>query len=207
MLNISNSRAEFQRLLQARLEHPERRSEIDQTIHAWFDRDCAIFVLDLSGFSRLTQRCGIIHFLEMIYHMTAIASPLIHQQGGTVIKQEADNLFALFAQVQPAIDAAVDILKAFSVVNFGLPDDRDLYAEIGIGYGTTLVIGEEDIFGCEVNLASKLGEDVARRGEILLTEAAFQQLSAVQSEQWERLVLTVSEMEMIAYKFKLAPLL
>ena len=37
--------------------------------------------------------------------------------------------------------------------------------------GEVLDLGR-DVFGLEVNLASKLGEDVARPGEVLFTEAA-----------------------------------
>ena len=43
---------------------------------------------------------------------------------------------------------------------------------MGIGYGPSLLVGDEDIFGNELNLASKLGEDMAEPNEILLTEAA-----------------------------------
>jgi class 3 adenylate cyclase len=35
-----------------------------------------------------------------------------------------------------------------------------------------LLIGTHDLFGSEMNLASKLGEDVAGRGEILLSAEA-----------------------------------
>jgi class 3 adenylate cyclase len=41
----------------------------------------------------------------------------------------------------------------------------------GIGFGDVLEL-EEDVFGLEVNLASKLGEDHARPGEVLLTSSA-----------------------------------
>ena len=44
---------------------------------------------------------------------------------------------------------------------------------IGVGFGRLLVVGDEDVFGEEVNLASKLGEDVAGPGEVLLTESAW----------------------------------
>jgi class 3 adenylate cyclase len=36
-----------------------------------------------------------------------------------------------------------------------------------------LCIGEENIYGDEMNVASKLGEDVAEPNEILVTESAF----------------------------------
>jgi len=198
---MQNTATELQRLLQARLDHPDQILEIDRQIHTIFDQDCAVLVLDLSGFSRLTFRYGIIHFLAMIHRMTAIASPIIQQHQGRVMKQEADNLFATFTQVESAVAAATDIFRAFAIVNEDLPNDQDLYAGIGIGYGTTLVVGNQDLFGNEMNLASKLGEDLARQGEILLTEAAYQQLSQPAVEAWETLPLMVSGLAIQAYKW------
>lgn len=201
MLNSHQTRAELNRLLQERNEYPERSSEIDTQIRVSFEQDCAIFVLDMSGFSRLTLRYGIIHFLAMVHRMAAIATPLVQLHQGRVVKQEADNLFAIFPSVAAAIDSATDILKGFVAVNTGLPDEQDLHAGIGIGYGKTLLVGETDLYGSEMNLACKLGEDLARRGEVLLTEAAFGQLNA-NPEQWERLELSISGLELIAYKLK-----
>jgi class 3 adenylate cyclase len=199
-----NTRLELNRLLQERNEHPEQATAIDQTIHQTFSRDCAILVLDMSGFSRLTLRYGIIHFLGMIHRMTAITTPLVHGKGGQVVKQEADNLFAIFKDVLPAVGAAIDIFKAFAAVNTGLPDEQDLYAGIGVGYGATLIVEDNDLYGSEMNLACKLGEDLARRGELLLTEAAFHRVRADVSDldNWERLDLSSDSLELIAYKLK-----
>ncbi|EKQ69957.1 family 3 adenylate cyclase [Leptolyngbyaceae cyanobacterium JSC-12] len=197
---MQNTRLELHRLLQERILHPEKIDEIDRQIHKIFDQDCAILVLDLSGFSRLTFRHGIVHFLAMVHRMTAIATPIVHQYQGRVVKQEADNLFAVFTNVKAAVATAIDIFNAFAAVNVDLPADQDLYAAIGIGYGTTLVVGDDDLFGNEMNLASKLGEDLARQGEILLTEAAYRQLQP-HPEQWEAIPLVISGLEVMAYKW------
>src|SRR6185312_15874003 len=100
------------------------------------------------------------------------ARPAVQGNGGTVIKQEADNLFAVFETPADALEAALDIFRGFETINGIVPDDRDIFGSIGIGCGPTLVIDDEDLFGCEVNLASKLGEDIAGASEILLTHDA-----------------------------------
>ena len=56
--------------------------------------------------------------------------------------------------------------------------ERHLHGSIGIGYGDTLVIGDEDLFGSEMNVACKLGEDIAGLDEILITTAAYTALPA-----------------------------
>ena len=48
------------------------------------------------GFSRLSQKHGIIHYLAMIARMDLAARPAVEGNGGRVVKQEADNLFAVF---------------------------------------------------------------------------------------------------------------
>jgi class 3 adenylate cyclase len=159
-------------LLADRNQYPDRVAEIDETIRRTFERRVAILVLDMSGFSRLTIEYGIIHYLAMIEQMDVASRPAVAGNRGLVIKQEADNLFAVFDDASDAVEAALDIFRAFDAVNAVVPESRDLYGSVGIGFGDTLVIGNEDLFGCEMNLASKLGEDLAERSEILLTPAA-----------------------------------
>jgi class 3 adenylate cyclase len=202
-MHPQNTKTELHRLLQVRNEHPEKASEIDAQIQTIFAETHAILVLDMAGFSRLTIRHGITHFLAMIHRLSAIATPLVKQRRGTVIKQEADNLFAIFPTVDAAVSAAVDVLKSLAAVNSGLPDAMDLYASVGIGYGEVLVVAGADLYGNEMNLASKLGEDLARSNEILLTESAFQQL---QSTTWtcEAIELSVSGLELTAYQVQIS---
>ena len=163
-------------LLTERNKYPERAEEIDAKIRSHFERDLTIMVLDMVGFSRLSRELGIISYLAMIAEMYTAARPAVLGNGGRVIKLEADNLYAVFDTSTQALEAALDILRAFDAINGVVPDERDIFGSIGIGFGPTLVIDEEDFFGCEVNLASKLGEDLAANSEILLTDAAFKAL-------------------------------
>ena len=61
-------------------------SQIDAAIEQAFVRSVAILVLDMCGFSRITQSHGIIHFLAMIHQMEQAARPAIEGNGGEVIK-------------------------------------------------------------------------------------------------------------------------
>lgn len=171
-----NSRANLERLLSDMIEQPERREEITSTIETIFAQDKAVLVLDMSGFSRTTRQHGIVSFLLMIHQLKRIARPAIEAQAGLIIKAEADNLFCLFDTAADAVQAAREIVGRLTTVNVLLPEDRSLYASVGIGYGRILNVADEDLFGDEVNLASKLGEDVAERGAVLLTPNAHAQL-------------------------------
>ncbi len=167
-----NSREALDRLLGEMVERPEDRRELAATIERDFGEERAVMVLDMSGFSRTTQKRGIVAFLLMIHQMKLLCRPAIEAAGGLVVKAEADNLFCLFADVSDAVAAAREVVERLDSANLVLPEDRRLYASIGIGWGAILNIDNDDIFGDEVNLASKLGEDVAERGMIVLTEAA-----------------------------------
>lgn len=162
----------LRRLLSRRIQHPSEAAAIDAAIERAFVRDVAILVLDMCGFSRITARHGIIHFLAMVHQMEQAARPAIVGNGGEVIKQEADNLFAVFTTAEQALEAALDTLRALEAMNAVLPPERALLVSAGIGFGPTLVIADEDLFGPEMNGACKLGEDIAAAGQILLTQAA-----------------------------------
>ena len=163
---------QLERLLDLRNEHPERLAEIDRRITRAFAHRRAVLVLDMCGFSRLTIRHGIVHFLAMIRRLHRAMGPVVRQAGGHIVKTEADNVFAIFADVPKAVAAAIALRDELSQQNQVLPEDWDLQVGIGIGHGDILMVGDQDFYGSEVNLASKLGEDVAGPGEILLTPAA-----------------------------------
>jgi class 3 adenylate cyclase len=169
---------ELARLLDARNEHPESLAAIDAEIWRRFGQTRAVLVLDMCGFSRLTMRYGITHFLAMIRRLATIVRPLIDSAGGVVVKTDADNVFATFDDVPAALSAARAIQSGLDAANVFLPEDWDLHASIGIGYGPLLLVGQEetDLFGSEMNIASKLGEDLAGRGEIWISTAARERI-------------------------------
>jgi class 3 adenylate cyclase len=188
-------------LLDERITHPERTKAIDKRIVKDFQQVRSIFILDMSGFSRLVQRYGIIHYLGMIQRMRQVVGPAVERNGGVVVKFEADNCFAVFKKPAQALAASLDIHHDLEVANLMTDDDSDVYVSIGIGYGPVLLFCE-DMYGNELNLASKLGEDVAERGEILLTDAAKRELKGKSGVTFTALPLTVSGVNMRAWKVK-----
>jgi len=167
-----NTRAALDAFLSEMIEDPERRDEIMPKVEDVFGQERAVMVLDMSGFSRTTKTQGIVPFLLMIHQMKLVVQPALGAHGGVLIKAEADNLFCLFDSVAQAVAASRETTERLSVVNLLLPEARRLYVSIGIGFGRVLNIEDQEVFGDEVNVASKLGEDVAGMGQILLTVAA-----------------------------------
>jgi adenylate cyclase len=167
-----NTRKALEGFLSEMIEHPERRDDLMPQVEEVFGQERAVMVLDMSGFSRTTKTLGVVPFLLMIHQMKLVVRPALKTYGGVLVKAEADNLFCLFETVDRAVAASRATTQRLNVVNLLLPEAKRLYVSIGIGFGRILNIEDEDLFGDQVNLASKLGEDVAGMGEILLTSEA-----------------------------------
>ncbi len=166
-------------LLAERARHPERVAEIDAEVWKAFGKPVAVLVMDMCGFSKFTSHYGIVACLGKIRQMMALVGPEVARHRGRVVKHDADNLFAVFDHPADALEAARGAFRAFVAADVEVPDAHHaLRGSVGIGFGDTLLIGEGDLFGHEVNLAAKLGEDLADGMEILLTPAAHALLPA-----------------------------
>jgi class 3 adenylate cyclase len=117
-----------------------------------------------------------------------------------LVKFEADNCFAMFEDVPSAVEAAIALNTAFTAINQFTDDEFDIRVSIGIDFGEVLLIGGPDYFGDTVNRASKLGEDVAGPGDILLAEAALAQYPPDRQPAGERLDLSLSGLHLSALK-------
>ena len=194
----------FQELLleYAHAKKGAKLREIEKKLWDQFGATRAVLVLDMSGFSLLSRRYGVVHYLSMVRRMQLAAQEVIDQHGGEVVKFEADNCFAAFPDVDGAVKASIALNQTFHRVNEQTPDEYDIRVAIGIDHGRILLIGGPDYFGDPVNTACKLGEDTASAGEILLTERAFALLSPEPARRADKLHLSMSGIEITAYKIR-----
>ena len=161
---------ELAKLLALRCLPGADRAALDAAIHKRFGRLQAVMFTDLVGFSRLVEAFGILHFLQLIQESEQLFLPLIRQCGGSCLKREGDSLLAVFDAAPDALAAARAMVLATRAVNPGRSPEERIEVCIGLGYGQVLRIDDNEVWGAEVNAASKLGEDTARGGEILVTE-------------------------------------
>ena len=188
--------------LRAYNEQPEKRARIAAEIEERFRQDLAILVLDSSGFSRTVRTAGIVHFLALLERLGQVVRPCIERAGGRVLRTEADNIFAVFLDPSTAVGCAQAILRDLDAANRTLPEHEQIYAAMGIGYGSVLVVDNETLYGDEMNLACKLGEDLARRDEVLLTPAAYAAHAALEPSPWrfDAVEFSVAGLELTAYR-------
>ena len=168
-------RDSFYRGLARRTGSAAACAAFDEWIWARHGATRAILITDLSGFTRLTRKHGIVHFLAIFQRALGVMVPAVRRHRGRTLKTAADNLMAIFAEPAQAVAAARDMLAQATRANRGKPVDTQVRICIGIGYGRVLLF-DDDCFGDDVNVAYKLGEDVAEPDEILCTESAVGRL-------------------------------
>jgi class 3 adenylate cyclase len=147
-------------------------ASIDQRVWDLFGEEWAVMFTDLSGFSRQVEAFGILHFLQIIYEQKALLDPVIARHDGILIKQEADSLMLIFRRASSAMACAIEMQHVLEHENATRTAETQVLLCVGIGFGRILRIGDHDVYGAEVNAASKLGEDTAKAREILVTKAA-----------------------------------
>ena len=148
------------------------RAGVEAEIWERFGVERALLALDMSQFSLSVRRSGILPYVGLIRRMQALTAPIVAGHGGAVVKYVADNMIATFDLPEHAAGAAIAINRAIA------EGGERFQVAMGVDYGRFILIGGSDCYGDPVNVACKLGEDVAGAGEILLTAAARERLGA-----------------------------
>ena len=174
------------------------RAALEKEIWQRFGVERALLALDMSHFSLSVRRSGILPYVGLIRRMQALTAPIVGAHGGTVIKYIADNMIAAFGTVDAAAAAALDINRAIA-------DGAERFSvAMGVDFGRFLLVDDIDCYGDPVNVACKLGEDVASAGEVLLTAAARLQLGPGFAHGLREQVVSVSGLEVRVFAVEAA---
>jgi adenylate cyclase len=139
-----------------------------------FGETCAMLVLDSTGFSRMTNSQGSAYFISILYRLRTVCREIFKNHDMIDMRPFADNVFAEFPTVDQALQAALSVHKYFQQHPLFLSEKQDQFGVCaGIGFGEVLRTDFEGVYGDEMNRASKLGEDIAKCGETLLSHAAW----------------------------------
>lgn len=168
---LNSSAARLWKLIDERIKVGADTTAIDQRIWDLFGEEWSIMFTDLAGFSRQVAKFGIIHFLQVIHEQKQLLLPIVEKHDGVLIKIEADSFLILFKKPTGAIACAIEMQRVCQATNKRRSPEEHIVLCVGLGHGRLLKVGDEDVYGHEVNLASKLGEDTAEGNEILATNA------------------------------------
>ncbi|HSG97068.1 MAG TPA: adenylate/guanylate cyclase domain-containing protein [Woeseiaceae bacterium] len=174
---------------------PARAEKIRQDIWDKFGTEGTVFISDMASFSSTSRKLGVCHFLKMIHRARQIVAPVIEGNNGMLLKCDADNCYAFFEKPDDAIRASFEVNRALFDANDAFGIGEQIYLSVGIDYGRVLLIGDIDFYGDPVNTASKLGEDLAIREEVLVTRRAIEHSDFEIPELAERMTARISEIE------------
>ena len=179
---ISASEERLEQLIEARLAPGADARAIDERIWDLFGEQWAVMFTDLAGFSRGVAEFGIIHFLQVIHESQRILVPCIDRHDGILLKSDGDSLIVIFRTARGALVCSLAMQRAAREYNRDRAPAEQVLLCVGLGYGPVLCIGDQDVFGAEVNAAAKLGEDTATAHEILVTGAVRDAVAGAEPE-------------------------
>jgi class 3 adenylate cyclase len=131
----------------------------------------------MTGFTSSAIKIGEIESLLRIVDAQRVCIPVLHDFRAELVRCFADDVVALFEDPNHALDAAFEIHRRIDLFNRSeLASDHPTLCCVGIGFGDVYAIGPNLAQGDEMNRASKLGEDIARANEILVTERSYDAL-------------------------------
>jgi class 3 adenylate cyclase len=158
------------RLMSERARLGSDRAAIDAQIWDLYGETWAVMFTDLSGFSRQVATFGVTHFLQIIYESLRLYVPVIEKHSGILLKVEGDSMMVLFRKPASALECAIEMQQGGQAYNTDRADDEKLLLSIGLGFGKVLKFGDQDVYGSEVNVACKLGEDLGTHWSILFSD-------------------------------------
>ncbi len=145
-----------------------------EEFHLKYQRQRAILSLDMTGFTLSAINIGELQSLLRILDAQRVCIPVLKDFGADLIRCFADDIVAIFDDPNKAVDAAFEIHRRVELfANSELSSDHPTQCSIGIGFGQIFEIGPNLAQGDEMNRASKLGEEISRASETLLTERAY----------------------------------
>jgi class 3 adenylate cyclase len=186
-VNASASEDRLEKLIEERLRPGADQERIDRRIWDLFGEEWCVMFTDLSGFSRGVAKFGIIHFLQTIYESERLLLPVIERHDGILLKVEGDSFMVIFRNAAKGMQCAIAMQQTLESYNAEKSDEVKVLLCVGLGYGRMLRIGDADVYGAEVNAASKLGEDIAKARQILVTKSVRDSCGGIDGISFRRI--------------------
>ncbi len=146
-----------------------RESEMPQN----HSDDLAVLFADIVESTALYRRLGDIEALKIINACLATMKEVLPRHHGRLVKTLGDAVMCLFPDGDSAVDAAVDMQRAISLLQ---PAGLAMQIRVGLHTGP-VVVGGEDVYGDTVNVAAYLA-DAANPNQILIAQTTLDQLGA-----------------------------
>src|SRR5919108_2983787 len=124
-------------------------------------RPPAIAILDLTGYTALTEEHGDEVGADLADRLAALVSEAAEPHGGQPVKWLGDGVMFYFPESAGAVLTALDLVEQ-------TPATVDVRVRVGINAGR-VIFRDGDYFGRTVNVAARIA-DYARPGEVLVSD-------------------------------------
>ena len=101
--------------------------------------------------------------------------PKLGEFGGRIVKTTGDGMLVEFASAVDAVNCTTEIQAAIAERNEGVAESKRMQFRIGINLGEIIIDTDGDIFGDDVNIATRL-EGLAAPGGIMISTNVFEQV-------------------------------
>jgi hypothetical protein len=191
---MSKSTEALSELLDERRRAGADVADVDRRILSLFGETWCVVFTGAAGTERRSPRSGIIDFLAAVHELDKICSPIVQKNCGFTLKKTAGSSMIIFRDPKAALRTCIEMQQSLARHN---RESAPLLLGCGIGFGHCIKLGDDDIFGVEVNLAAWLGEALAGPYEVLLTPDAvkavgtwdgvrFEEHTSPDGLQWRR---------------------
>jgi adenylate cyclase len=135
------------------------------------EQEVAILFTDLVEFSSWALEAGDTLAIDLLREVGLAVEPAVDTRGGRIVKRLGDGLMAVFHHPQPAVEAALESVRAVEGISVAgyTPGLR-----AGVHFGKPRALGD-DFFGVDVNIAARVAA-AAGPGEVLVSEDARERL-------------------------------
>ncbi len=133
--------------------------------------EIAVLFTDLVAFSSWALEAGDAATLELLRQVGMIEETAILAHDGRIVKRLGDGMMATFLDVQPAVDAALDIQEALQAIELEGYKPR---IRAGVHWGRPRKLGG-DYLGVDVNIAARVAE-AAKADQVLVSDTALPRL-------------------------------
>jgi adenylate cyclase len=130
-------------------------------LHSRLEHPPAMCFLDITGYTRLTQKRGDAAAANLAEQLGALVQRTSVKHGGRPVKWLGDGVMFFFPRPGPGVVAALEMVTGVAAAE--LPP-----AHVGLHVGP-VIFQEGDYYGQTVNVASRIA-DYARPGEVLVSQ-------------------------------------
>lgn len=184
---MSKSTEALAELLEERKLPGVDTKDVDRRILSLFGETWCVVFTGVASAERRSADTAIITFLAHVHELDKICAPIVQKNCGFMLKKTAGSSMIIFRDPRAALRTCTEMQLALAQHNRRAAAPDHLLLGCGIGFGPCIKLGDDDIFGVEVNLAAWLGEAIAGPYEALLTPNALEAIGPAEGVRFEAL--------------------